>query len=152
MLMIVTADMDLARELVAAARIPSSLLLQSEPLETAVENDFMSRADIGQRWFRRRVYQTQPTVILLDAQFGGNIYRAVSSVPKIIETKSRPAVHLVVPFEREGTRSAAQQLGCADIICRASLDFSRLVRDAVSRSLRGQASSLHLPVASALLQ
>lgn len=150
MLMIVTADMDMAQTLVAAAKIPATLLLQSEPTEKGADSDFMARAELGQRWFRHRVYQAQPSVILLDAQFGGNLYRAACSVPRIIETASRPRVHLIVPFEQGGTLAAAEQLGCAGIICRASLDFSGLVRDAVFRSLRGQASCPHLPVASLL--
>lgn len=132
--MIVSTDMDLARDLAATVDGPKVLLLRAE--EEGVGGELRQRAEAAQKWFRRQIYINQPDVILLDSQHGGNLYRAIASIPRIIQTRSKPKVILIVPFESEDIEDAALAFGCSSVICRLASDFSERVSSSVAWARR----------------
>jgi hypothetical protein len=66
--------------------------------------------------FRHEVYSEQPDVLLLDVTFGGNAYRVIESVPRLIDTTSRPAVVLLIPWSSEKVEREAAVAGCYDVV------------------------------------
>lgn len=79
------------------------------------------KADEAQQQLRRRIYEEQPDIILLDVQFGGSSFRVIDSVPRILEeTKSKPKVILIVPFQSDAAEEEAARLGCFDVLIYSS--------------------------------
>lgn len=92
-------------------------------------------ADEAKTQLRRRIYQEQPKVILLDVRFGGQFFRVVEIVPTIIKkTASRPRVILILPAPSKEVEDEASKLGCFDVLVftsRRKKAFRREVLDAV---------------------
>src|SRR5688572_27403692 len=43
------------------------------------------KADEAQQQLRRRIYEDQPAIVLLDVSFGASAFRVLDSVPRILE-------------------------------------------------------------------
>ncbi len=144
MVLIATTDLALAKQLVEIVVGEKSLLLTAERPESDVDpdglgapsTDRVSRAEAGQRWLRHCIYEREPDVLLLDVGFGGSLYRALESVPRIVERGTR--VILVVPFERGSVEDVAVALGCFDVINQQASGFSEIASESVSAALRAR--------------
>lgn len=144
MVLIATTDIVFAQQLVEIIPGEKSVLLMAERPISEVEPGFLpppitdlpARAEAGQRWLRNNVYEREPEVLLLDVAFGGSLYRAIESVPRIIERGTR--VVLLVPFERDSVEDVAVAMGCFDVINRQASGFFDHVCEAVLSALQAQ--------------
>jgi hypothetical protein len=142
MVLIVTADPALAKRLLKAISEPKAIFLQPEQPRSEVEpgedaphvTDRDQRAEAAQRWLRNNVYERDPSVVALDVSFGGSLYRAAESVPKLVERGFR--VILLVPFDRSKIDDYAIDAGCFDVISLRSRKFASELADAVSSALK----------------
>lgn len=101
MVLIATTDPQLAKRLGEAIADEKRYLLKSTTPEA----------------LRHEVYSTQPEVLILDATFGGNAFRALESVPNIIrQTTSMPAVILLTPWASTAVEREAAKSCCYDVV------------------------------------
>jgi hypothetical protein len=117
MVVIVTAEAQLAKDVSEAIDGEKSYVLRhmlSVPPVT-VDDDDPDRHE-GQIAMRAAIYPKQPATVILDVRFGGNEFRAMRSVPKILSGDSGPAVILIAPSRPRIVVGEAARLGCFEVI------------------------------------
>jgi hypothetical protein len=73
---------------------------------------------------------------LLDVRLGGQRWRALESVPAIIEkTATRPDVVALVPWFHDDVEAEAYRWGCADVVDLSAKAWARDVSCAVDLAL-----------------
>jgi hypothetical protein len=130
MILIITKDLDLAKVLVGVPGEKEVLVKQPMKGTDQEETDDRKRAAAraamsvmereafdAQSYLRHWIYCKQPSVLLLDVRFGGQLYRVIENVPRILgEADCNPRVILLIPFDSKVAEAEAARLGCFDVV------------------------------------
>lgn len=115
MTVIATADVHLARKLGEAITGRKSYILSAS----------------DEKELRHLVHSSQPEVLVLDVRLGGNRYRAMAEVPRLMLTRSHPAVILLIPWRSTAVREEAGRMGCYEVVVIGRPSFLRQLSQAV---------------------
>jgi hypothetical protein len=89
--------------------------------------------DDGPKQLRREIYCYQPKVVLMDVRFGGQHFRAIEAIPKLLlNCESQPEVVLLSPRPSKALRRVADDMGCYDVVDFSRRGFARDVGDLVA--------------------
>jgi hypothetical protein len=97
----------------------------------------------GPAQLRHELYCYQPKVVLLDVRFGGQRYRAIEAIPKLLlNCDSQPEIVLLIPEPSKAVRRVADEMGCFDVLDFSRKSFSRDVGDCVAAALLQRSTPL----------
>jgi CheY-like chemotaxis protein len=129
MVLIATKDLELARLVLEALSGEKELLVRQptkDEDEREDEEERKRRAAMrpverdgydGAKRLRHWIHAKQPAVLLLDARFGGQLYRALEAVPRLLEeSRENLRVILLIPFDSKAAKEEAARLGCFDVL------------------------------------
>jgi hypothetical protein len=98
---------------------------------------------LGPKQLRHEIYSCQPSVVLLDVRFGGQRYRVIESVPKLmLNCESQPEIVLMIPSPSKAVRTVANDCGCWGVVDFSRRGFAEELADLVSAALVHRASPL----------
>lgn len=87
----------------------------------------------GAKALRREIYIYQPRVLLMDVRFGGQFFRAIEAVPKLmLNIDPSPEVVLLTPRRSKALERVASDMGCFDVLDFSRRSFLKDVGDVVS--------------------
>jgi hypothetical protein len=126
-----------------ATRDPELAKLLRKSIDDEVE--FIAHAD-DPKSLRHEIHNIQPSVVIIDARFGAQDYRAFLAIPRIVGVRSKPQTIALMPWFSQRCYEEVLKMGAFEALDITSEDFSTEIARVVELAERERTSRLRRQV------